>query len=139
MVNEVSITLKVFFDESFWVGIFEFKHQGIFFASRVVFGAEPKEMEIYDLILKQFHTLKYSPAIIFEKKRETSNYKRKQRSLRKEIKIHGVGTKSQQALKLQRELIMNTKHTHQQELKKHDKEKKFALKQLKKKAKHKGR
>ena len=41
-------TLTVFFEEPFWVGVFEQIDQGELRAAKVVFGAEPKDYEIYD-------------------------------------------------------------------------------------------
>lgn len=138
-MNKISITLHVFFEDPFWIGVFEFGNQKEFVASKVVFGKEPKETELFEFVLKQFHTLSYSPSVEIVAKKEKSNFKRKQRNARKEMQATGVGTKSQQALKLQQEVLKKAKCVNKKELKKHHKEKIFELKQLKKKAKQKGR
>ena len=42
--------LTVFFDDPFWVGVFSVTCGGKLCASRVVFGAEPRDGEVYDFI-----------------------------------------------------------------------------------------
>lgn len=44
--------LTVFFDDPFWVGVFERHDEGLLETSRVVFGAEPKDYEVMRLSLK---------------------------------------------------------------------------------------
>ena len=58
--------LTVFFEEPFWVGIFEHTEAGMLSVSKVTFGAEPKDYEIYDFILKEYDHLKFSPAVAGE-------------------------------------------------------------------------
>ena len=49
--------LTVFFDEPFWVGVFERSEKGKLSAAKVTFGAEPNEQEIYEFILKNYTRL----------------------------------------------------------------------------------
>ena len=44
--------LNVLFDDPFWVGIFEREYEGRYEAARVVFGAEPKDYEVYEFFIK---------------------------------------------------------------------------------------
>lgn len=44
--------LLVFFEELFWVGVFERVSDGKISVCMVTFGAEPKDYEIYDFVLK---------------------------------------------------------------------------------------
>ena len=55
--------LTVFFEEPFWVGVFERIEDGKFSVSKVTFGAEPKDCEIYEFVLKYYNSLRFSPAI----------------------------------------------------------------------------
>ena len=107
---------------------------------KVIFGAEPKDNEALEFVLNKYSKLKYSPEIQYEKRfKEKVNPKRVQRDVKKQLNNKGVGTKSQQALKLQQEknkTIRKMKTKKQKELKK---EKMYSLKQNKKKEKHKGR
>lgn len=52
--------LTVFFEEPFWVGVFERIENGKLSVSKVTFGAEPKDYEIYDFVLKNYYRLKFS-------------------------------------------------------------------------------
>lgn len=87
--------LTVFFEEPFWVGVFERVCDGKLSVSRVVFGGEPRDCEVYELVLKHFHRLQFSPAIDAEVKEPPQNPKRLQREARKQTQTTGIGTKSQ--------------------------------------------
>ena len=50
-MNKSSICLTVFFEDPFWVGVFERQAQGELTVCKVTFGAEPKDGEVYDLSL----------------------------------------------------------------------------------------
>jgi NADP-reducing hydrogenase subunit HndD len=55
--------LSVFFDEPFWVGVFERIEDGKLSVAKVTFGAEPKDYEVYDFVLKHYYNLQFSPAV----------------------------------------------------------------------------
>ena len=55
--------LTVFFENPFWAGVFERIENGKLSVYKVTFGAEPKEYEIYEFILKCYNGLQFSPAI----------------------------------------------------------------------------
>ena len=95
--------LTVFFDEPFWVGVFEELDGKKLSVCRVVFGAEPTDAEIYVFILKHFNHLRYSPPVKTEIRQKADNPKRRQRNAHKQLEKTGVGTKSQQALQKQKE------------------------------------
>ena len=136
----VSIKLTVYFEDPFWVGIFERSIDEKLSVCKVVFGAEPKNNEIFDFVLNRYSKLKYSPEILYEKAfKEKVNPKRVQRDVKKQLNNNGVGTKSQQALKLQQEQNKTIKKMKTKEQKELEKEKLYSLKQQKKREKHKGR
>ena len=96
--------LTVFFDGLFWIGIYERIQDGKLEACKITFGAEPKDYEVYGFILKNWHKLRFSPPVdAGEKKEGKMNPKRMQRNVKKQLEAHGTGTKSQQALSLQKE------------------------------------
>ena len=68
---------------------------------KIMFGAEPKDCEIYDFVLKNYYRLRFSPAVATDVKEAIRNPKRVWRDVRKQVKNTGIGMKSQQALKLQ--------------------------------------
>lgn len=50
--------LTVFFEEPFWVGLYEREDGGQYEVSKVTFGAEPKDYEVYAYFLANFYTLR---------------------------------------------------------------------------------
>ncbi len=131
--------LTVFFMEPFWVGLFERMEDGKLSASRVVFGSsEPKDYEIYDFVLKKYSRLKFSPAVAAAVKERKMNPKRMQRDVRRQLASAGIGTKSQQALKLQQEQKKTERKNLSREKLEAEKQRRFDLKQQKRREKHKG-
>lgn len=53
----------MFFDGTFLVGIFEQTENGKLSVCKVTFGIEPKENEIQESILKEYNSMKLSPAV----------------------------------------------------------------------------
>ena len=101
----------VFFEEPFWVGVFEHISERKLTVCKVTFGAEPKDYEIYDFVLKNYYRLKFSPAVATDVKEAGRNPKRVQRDVRKQVQNTGIGTKSQQALRLQQEQLKTERKT----------------------------
>ena len=138
-MDRVSGRLTVFFEEPFWVGVFERISECRLSVCRIVFGAEPKDYEVYDFVLKNYYRLRFSPAVAADVREAGRNPKRIQREVRKQVQNTGVGTKSQQALKLQQEQWKTERKTAGRKRRKAEKERLFELKQQKKKEKHRGR
>lgn len=138
-MDKVSGKLTVFFEESFWVGVFEHVSDGKLSVCKVTFGAEPKDYEVYDFVLKNYYWLRFSPAVVTDVKEADRNPKRVQREVRKQVQNTGVGTKSQQALKLQQEQLKIERKAVIREQREVDKQRQFELKQQKRKEKHRGR
>lgn len=138
-MGEVSNKLTVYFEEPFWIGVFEKTEDGKLSAAKVTFGAEPKDDEIYEFILKHYYSLQFSPAVKTVVKESKANLKRKQRDAKKQLQDTGIGTKSQQALKLQQEQRKQERKVKSREQKLAKTKRMFELKQQKKKEKHRGR
>ena len=136
-MDKASGKLTVFFEEPFWVGIFEKFEKGQLSVAKVTFGAEPKEYEVYEFILKYYDRLQFSPAVATLVKEVRKNPKRMQREIKKQIADTGIGTKSQQALKLQQEQFKTERKKKTREQKQAEEERLFELKQQKKREKHK--
>ena len=47
-MDKVLVTLTVFFEDPFWVGVVERIAEGSLSASKITFGAEPKDYEVWD-------------------------------------------------------------------------------------------
>lgn len=138
-MDEVLCELTVFFEEPFWVGVFERFDNGNLSVAKVTFGAEPKDYEIYDFILKNYYNLQFSPAVSTVVTRTKMNPKRMQRDVKKQLHNIRIGTKSQQALKLQQEQSKLLRKERRKEQNEANSKRKFELKQQKKRNKHRGR
>lgn len=132
-------TFTVFFDGQFWTGIFENVTAEKMSVCKVTFGAEPKPSEIYDFILAYYSGLKFSPEVDITVRETSKNPKRLQREAKKQMQNVGIGTKSQQALKLQQEAMQTKRRCVRREKREKEKQYQFELRQQKKKARHKGR
>ena len=104
-MDKVSGKLTVFFEVSFLVGMFERVSDGKLSECKVMFGVEPKDYEIYDFILKNYYCLRFSSDVATDVKEASRNPKRVQRGVRKQMQNTGIGTKLQQALKLQQKWL----------------------------------
>lgn len=136
-MGKVFCTLTVFFEEPFYVGVFERNENGRLCAARVVFGAEPKDCEILDFLLKHYCRLRFGPQIEAAVKEKHPNPKRAQRGAKKQLSV-GIGTKAMQALKLSQEQSKQTRKAASRERKAERAARIFSLKQQKKKDKRRG-
>ena len=130
--------LTVFCEDPFWVGVFERIVDGRLSVAKVTFGAEPKDYEVFDFILRHYYSLKFSPAVAADVKEVKCNPKRMQRDAKKQMQENGISTKSQQALKMQQEQNKQERKIRSRKQKEADEQRMFELKQQKKREKHKG-
>lgn len=138
-MSNVSGRLTVYFAEPFWIGVFERYEDGKLAAAKVTFGAEPKDYEINDFIRRYYYRLQFGSAVESASIKEAKkNSKRMLRDVKKQQKDVGTGTKSQQALKLLQEQNKQERRVKSKEMKLAREERLFALKQQKKKEKHRG-
>ena len=77
-----NVILTVFFEEPFWVGVFERTANGKLSVCKVIFGAEPKDYDILEFILKHYYKLQFSSNIESKIKQTANNPKRRQRNIR---------------------------------------------------------
>ena len=138
-MDKVTGRLTVFFEAPFWVGIFECISDEKLSVCKVTFGAEPKDYEVHEFILKKYGRLQFSPVVDADGKENTYNPKRMRREVRRQMQHIGGGTRSQQALKLQQEQLKIEHRTVAHKRRETQKQQQFELKQQKKKEKHKGR
>ena len=120
-MDKVSGKLTVYFEEPFWVGIFERIEDGKLSVAKVTFGAEPKDYEVQEYVQKYYFSLKFSPAVDTVVKDIKRNPKRIQRETKKQMQEIGIGTQSQQALKLQQEQNKQERKVRSQEKKEAEK------------------
>ena len=133
------ITCTVFFEDPFWVGVLERGGDGTYSAAKTTFGAEPSDAEVLIFLLQSYPALVFSkPCVGLEREGSTPNPKRAQRLASRAVLTPGVGTKAQQALKSQYEANKEEHKTLSREQLLAQEERKFQLRQEKKKAKHRG-
>ena len=137
-MTQASVTLTVFFEESFWVGVFEYIEEGNLSVAKITFGEEPKDYEVQSFVLQHYSRLQFSPSVKTVVKTKKSNPKKMQRDVKKQMQERGVGTKSQQALKLQQEQNKQERQMKNRKQKEEEAKRMFELKQKKKREKHKG-
>lgn len=139
MVDTTICRLTVFFEGPFWVGVFERISEDRLSVCKVTFGAMPKEIEVLEFIRKNYYKLRFSPAVDAKVHHAAVNPKRAQRDVKKQLQTPGIGTKSQQALQLQREQMKTERRARGKARKEAEEKRLYELKQQKRKEKHRGR
>ncbi len=129
----------VYFEDPYWVGVFERIDDSGFSAARFVFGGEPTEAELHQFMLRDFQSLSFSaPGPIPRTEEWEMGYKRRQRQARAQMRQVGIGTYAQRALKAEHEKM---KQVHQEESREEREARErelYLLKQARKKEKHRG-
>lgn len=139
-MTSVKAQLSVFFEEPFWVGIYERMEGNRIEACRIIFGSEPKDYEVYSFLNDNWKNLRFSPPVPGDDLEDRRiNPKRMQREISRQLQNPGVGTKAQQALKALQEQNKVDRKKQSKLRKEEEKEWQFELRQQKKKEKHKGR
>lgn len=132
-------TLTVLFEDPFWIGIYEREGHGRYEVCKITFGPEPKDYEVYAFFLRNWNQLKFSPALEAEAKAgKQINPKRLQRHVNRQIAGLGIGTKAQQALKLQQEQGKLERKAHSRAQREAETRRQFEIRQEKRKEKHRG-
>ncbi|MFP3668084.1 YjdF family protein [Priestia sp. SIMBA_032] len=137
------MSLTIYHDGQFWIGIIEVVEEGKLRAIRYVFGAEPKDTEILDFIyyklLNIINQSVHSGLDVKGKSNKKINPKRLQRQVAKQINKVGVSTKAQEAMKQEYEEKKKSKKKRAKQYREELKEQKYLMKKQKAKAKHKGK
>ena len=95
-----SSVLTVLFEEPFWVGIYERRSCGCLQVSKVVFGSEPKDFEIYERFLNDFNSLRFTECFEdFEKAKKVANPKRMREDHKGSDKVYGNWNESTKRFK----------------------------------------
>ena len=51
--------LTVLFEDPSWIDLYEVEDEKVYFVCKIMFGVEPKDCEVYDLILKIWHKFRF--------------------------------------------------------------------------------
>ena len=137
------MSLTIYHDGQFWVGIIEVVEDGKLRVFRYVFGTEPKDTEILDFIyyklLNIINQSVHSGIDVEGKSDKKINPKRLQRQVAKQINKVGVSTKAQEAMKQEYEEMKKSKKKSAKQYREELKDQKYLMKKQKAKAKHKGK
>lgn len=60
-------SLAIMFENPFWIGLYERIDGDKYEVCKSTFGAEPRDYEVYDFLLENWHRLKFSPPIKTDK------------------------------------------------------------------------
>lgn len=93
-MDRVSGKLTVFFEQPFWVGVFEHIEDGKLSVAKVTFGIEPKDYEVQAYIQKYYSSLKFSPAV--------DTVVKEAKKIRKEYSVKRKNKRRKWALELKR-------------------------------------
>ncbi|SHO45189.1 YjdF family protein [Anaerocolumna xylanovorans] len=138
-MDTVVSKLTVLFEDPFWLGIYEREACGKYEVSRIIFGAEPKDYEVYAFLLKNHSGFRFSPSMEAEKPAaKPVNPKRLKRIINKQLNECGFSSKAKQALKLQQEENKTVRKSHSKMQKEEEENRQFLLHQQKRKNKHRG-
>ena len=88
--------------------------------------------------MRKYRRGNWRSAVATEVKQIADNPKRKLRNAKKQLQNTGIGTKSQQALQAQREEFKTERRQISKEQKEAEEQRRFDLKQQKRKEKHRG-
>lgn len=103
------ISLSVYFEDPFWVGVLELVHDGELRVTRFVLGAEPSDVELHDYLmihgLALLERAEASPAVSADTRRETRVSPKRAAKLaaRAAGRVSRRSTASQEAMRLELE------------------------------------
>lgn len=130
--------LAVFFEDPFWIGLYEREDGGTLEVCKAVFGAEPRDVQVYQWLLEQWRGLVFSPGVpAAAHRRREGNPKRRRREAAR-LREGGIGTKAQQALQAQREQNKTQRQAGRRDRDAQAEARRFALRREKKKQKRRG-
>lgn len=131
--------MTVVFDKPFYKGVFERFVDDRYAVAEINLGTSlPKTRDIYRLVLKRWNTIHFSKETLDSTRVKRVNPKRMQREAQKQVHAQFYGSKAQQALKADFEMRKQQSHREQRIAKEDCKKRKFEIRQLKKKQKHRG-
>ncbi|WP_027409938.1 YjdF family protein [Anoxybacteroides tepidamans] len=134
--------LTVFYDGQFWIGVVEQREKEELRAVRYVFGSEPKLEEVLTFVNGPMLSLlekSRATTLVPHAEQKTKNPKRLQREAAKEMKQRPLSTYAQTAIQLELEHRKKERKVLRKEQREALMQRKWELKRLKAKARHRGR
>ncbi len=131
-------SFSVFFEDPFWVGVFESYENGILKIAKVTFYKEPTERELQEFLIDNYDKIKFFKVEDSISVKNKMNPKRKLRDAKKQMNNEYSISKSKEYISSQFELNKINKKKDKSKEKKFLKDKKFIQKQAQRKEKHRG-
>ena len=89
----MSINFTLFFEDSFWIGLLTISDINLTKYCRILFGAEPTDIEIYNYLKTNYTRLEFTTtSVVVPERTITQNPKRRQREISRTIN-NSTGTK----------------------------------------------
>jgi len=96
----MSFNFTLFFEDPFWVGLLTISDIGFIKYSRILFGAEPTDIEIYNYLKTHYNQLEFTnTSTLIQETILTQNPKRRQREISKKINDRSGIKKSYEVIK----------------------------------------
>src|ERR1044071_6956273 len=97
--------LTILFDPPYWIGLLETESDGLLYAARHIFGAEPSDPEVYAFVQNDLLPLMRSMTVGLPidsgSKPRYINPKRLQRDIRREVMRTDIPNKAHESIRLQ--------------------------------------
>ena len=139
-MNRNVSSFTVLFQPPFWVGIAQRWSEEGYQAAKVTFGAEPTDAQVFQWLGREWHRLKFTRFMADDgQKTAHTNPKRLQREARRAGERGGSCTKAQEAIGRQREQEGRARQVQSRQARQEEAERKFLLRQQKKREKKRGR
>src|SRR5260221_6585033 len=103
-ISEGRMRLTVLFDVPYWVALLEVEQDGYLYAARHIFGAEPRDQEVYEFVQRDLIALqaRITVGMAAENSQHwTTNFKRSQREITWQLSQQAVMSEAHDALRLQ--------------------------------------
>ncbi|HNR64332.1 MAG TPA: YjdF family protein [Thermotogota bacterium] len=134
------VTLTVFFEDPFWVGVVERAENDCLSTAKIVFGSEPTDRLVFQFILDSYQTLRFSEPVQGGLTAiKAKNPKRLQREIRDALLQKGVSTRSQMAMQQERERLKSLHEAEKKRNREENERERYRLRQQKKKERHRGK
>ena len=131
--------LTVFFEDPFWVGLYERSGGGAYEVCKITFGAEPRDQEVHALILERWRELRFSPAVPDGGREDRPvNPKRRQRQIQRQLQSPALSTKALRARQQQRAAGPAAPRRRTREEREAQRQRQLALRREKRREKHRG-
>lgn len=135
----MKIECVVFYEGNHWLALFQEIDGHQMRVSKMIFYKEPQDQKLFELITRGYQRLKFTPSVEVINETKKINPKRMKREIMKQSLQLRTSTKAQEAFQqnyLQQKML---KKKQQKNLKELQQNNRFALKQLKKKRKKRGK